>query len=279
MKIKLLSLILHEFAQDPTKHFVIRTVRTLEVSEWCRQISQFPVDHALVFVHGFNTSFEEALYRTAQIVWDLKYQGVPVLFTWPSRGQVADYLYDRDSALGARDAFVAVLKRLKDQGKRINILAHSMGNFLVLDALATHQHEARELGLAELMMAAPDVDRDHFKGIAPAVRAVTSGMTLYASSADRALWLSKKAAGHIPRAGDVPAGGPIIVPQVDSIDVTSVGAEILGFNHAVVAQQPSILNDVRILIESGRRPPDARLIEIKAVPEGGGPAEYWRFTV
>ncbi len=38
-----------------------------------------PTD-ALIFVHGFNTSFDDAAFRMAQIVWDLGYRGLPVLF-------------------------------------------------------------------------------------------------------------------------------------------------------------------------------------------------------
>ena len=47
----------------------------------------------LVFVHGFNTSFESALFSFAQIVHDSKADVTPVLFTWPSRGSVFEYKY------------------------------------------------------------------------------------------------------------------------------------------------------------------------------------------
>ena len=64
-----------------------------------------PAD-ALVFVHGFNTSFDDAVLRHAQIVWDLQYTGLPVLFSWPSRESVLDYVYDQQSAIGAREHFI-----------------------------------------------------------------------------------------------------------------------------------------------------------------------------
>ena len=56
-------------------------------------------DHALVFVHGFNTSFEHALYRTAQIAYNIKFDGAPFLYSWPSKGALSsqDYSYDRES--------------------------------------------------------------------------------------------------------------------------------------------------------------------------------------
>jgi esterase/lipase superfamily enzyme len=58
-----------------------------------------------LFVHGFDTSFVEALYHEAQIVWDLRLQGIPVLFNWASNGSVLDYFYDQQSALMARRPF------------------------------------------------------------------------------------------------------------------------------------------------------------------------------
>src|SRR5262249_50256300 len=152
----------------------------------------------------FNTTFRDGLYRAAQIMWDLQYSGVPIFFSWPSRGRLLDYLYDRESALGARDAFIEVLKNVRLSGvDRIYILAHSMGNLVALDALAHHQHAADPLGIAEIFMAAPDVDKDHYAEIATKIRAAVRGMTLYASSADRALMASKRLAGAIARAGDI----------------------------------------------------------------------------
>jgi esterase/lipase superfamily enzyme len=280
MKVKLLSVTLYQQSRDPTKHFVIRTVETLDEQRWCELIGQFPAEEALVFVHGFNTSFEEGLFRNAQMIWDLKFRGIPVLFSWPSRGRVADYGYDRESALGARHTFINVLKLLNGQRnvKRIHILAHSMGNLLVLETLMSYRQDAAALRLNELLMAAPDVDRDNFKDLASAARTVTSGMTLYASSVDKALILSKTLAGQVPRAGDVLLDGPIVVPQIDSIDVTALGEEILGLNHSTYAQTRSILNDVSILIQSGRRPPDTRLAEIRGRPEGSSPPIYWHFA-
>jgi esterase/lipase superfamily enzyme len=74
-------------------------------------------------------------------------------------------------------------------------------------------------------MAATDVDRDNYKSLAAKVRAAASGMTPYASSADRALAASKRLAGNIARAGDVPTSGPTIIDGIDAIDVTAIGAE------------------------------------------------------
>ena len=125
------------------------------------------------------------------------------------------------------------------------------------------------------MMAAPDLDKDHYLAIAPKISG-SFGMTLYASAADRALLVAKKIAGNIPRAGDVPEGGPVLVDGIDSIDATAVGTEILGLGHSVFATQRSILNDIGLVIQ-GMRPPHERLSEIRGVPGRLAP-KWWRYV-
>jgi esterase/lipase superfamily enzyme len=178
-KFKLFSITFYEQARDPARHFVIQGVDVTSEDEWCGLVRSFDSDEALIFVHGFNNSFQDALYRGVQIFWDLKYAGLPVLFSWPSRSGVLSYGYDRDSALGARQSFLEVLSLVsaQDNIKRVHVLAHSMGNFVVLDALSRWQ-SAVPSKLRELLMAAPDVDKDHYLTIAPAVRKLVSGMTL-----------------------------------------------------------------------------------------------------
>jgi esterase/lipase superfamily enzyme len=273
--------IFYEVKADPSKHFVIQDVKILTEGDWDRIISEKNTDEALIFVHGFNTGFDDSLYRMAQIVWDLQYSGVPVLFTWPSRGTLVDYVYDRESALIARSSFISLLNMLEAEHgiKRIHVLAHSMGNFLVMEALRDQANAAAPAKLSELMMAAPDVDRDYYTLNAPQIRKVVAGMTLYASSADKALAASRTLAGGISRAGDVPAGGPIVLPQIDSIDVTAVGNDILGLNHDTFAVTRSVMDDIGMLLtENPRRVPNRRLIEIRGVPEGGNPPRYYRLT-
>ena len=93
----------------------------------------------LIFVHGFNNRFDDAVYRFAQIVHDAKAPGIPVLFTWPSRGRIetSRLTYDRESANYSRDAFEELLTTLtaNPNVKEINIVAHSMGNWVTLEAL------------------------------------------------------------------------------------------------------------------------------------------------
>jgi esterase/lipase superfamily enzyme len=274
----LFSFALYKQNEDRTQHFVVSDISILTQERWLEMIDAIPSDEALVFVHGFNTSFEDALYRNAQVVWDLKFKGIAVLFSWPSRGAVIDYVYDQNSAAAARKPFIKVLELLasRENIKQIHVLAHSMGNQVVLDALANHPPGGTPLKLGQLIMAAPDVDRNLYESIAPDARKFTSGMTLYASAADKALAASRILAGRdVPRAGDVPSDGPIVLDDIDSFDATSLGEEILGLNHGTFSKSLSILNDVHLLLLSGRRPP--RVLEVEAVPEGADPPKYWRY--
>jgi len=265
----------HEKA-DPKRHFILRSRQALTMEEWDSLIDTIGPNDAVIFVHGFNTSFDDAVVRFAQIAWDLQYKGLPVLFSWASKGSVADYPYDRESALVARDGFLELLANLSQKHKitKVHVIAHSMGNFLVLDALA-HQADPRG-GMAQLIMAAPDIDRDQFLQDIPKVKQFFQGLTLYASSSDKALAVSKLVAGGIPRAGDVPPGGPIVLPGLETLDVSALGEEMFGLNHNTFAQTRPLIDDIQLILREGRRAP--RLAEERPMPENASVPTYWRFA-
>jgi esterase/lipase superfamily enzyme len=100
-------------------------------------------------------------------------------------------------------------------------------------------------------------------------------MTLYASSADKALALSRVPA-RVPRAGDVPIDGPIVMPGMETIDVTAIGDEIFGLNHNEFASNRSIVDDIRLLISTGMHPP--RLAQIRGIPDLPAAPKYWRYV-
>jgi len=127
-----------------------------------RTLRTVPQRQVLVFIHGFNNRFDDAVFRFAQIVHDSNARVVPVLFTWPSRGSVLAYGYDRESTAYSRNALENVLKAFaRDPAVgEISILAHSMGNSLALETL--RQMAIRDGRVApkirNVLLAAPDVD-------------------------------------------------------------------------------------------------------------------------
>src|SRR5262249_6834775 len=132
-------------------------------------------------------------------------------------------------------------------------------------------------GLSEIVMAAPDVDIDLYKTLVTNIRPRARGMTLYASANDKALVASRSAAGQ-PRARDVFKGGPILIPDIGSIVVSAIGDEMFGLNHNVFASNRSLIDDIGRLVLSGVRPPDQRSPQIRCVPEGIAPPDYWRYV-
>jgi esterase/lipase superfamily enzyme len=161
--------------------------------------------------------------------------------------------------------------------EKVQIIAHSMGNKLVLDALSSYSETSNPDKVAQLIMAAPDVDRDNFIQMIPKVQRITQGMTLYASSADKALAASRIPA-KVPRAGDVPKEGPVILPNLETIDVTAVGNEIFGLDHSVFATNRDIIDDIKLVLAIGLHPPNDRLTEIRPVPDPPAAATYWRYV-
>ena len=122
---------------------------------------------AMIFIHGYNTSFDSAVYRATQIAHDSGYPGTPVLFSWASGGSTTDYVYDRESASVARDQLEATLRLLAQSGaRRIDIVAHSMGTWVTMEALrqlAITGDRDLDGKLGDVVLASPDIDVDVFK--------------------------------------------------------------------------------------------------------------------
>jgi esterase/lipase superfamily enzyme len=236
--------------------------------------------HALVFVHGFNTSFEYALFRTAQIAYDIKFDGAPFLYSWPSKGALSsqDYSYDRESSGQAEPYLRQFLELVAHEtgATSVSIIAHSMGSQLVLPVLRDLRYAAPpSVTISQVILAAPDVDRDAFENIAKEVAGVSRGVTVLAAGNDRALEISRRFWGGVPRAGDVPANGPIVVEGVDTIDVTAVSTLMFALNHSGFAERTALLSDIQQLIRTGLRPPDKRLPILELVKTAHG--NYWRY--
>jgi esterase/lipase superfamily enzyme len=251
-KLSVFSLKIYEQKENPSKHFMVEQVEAVSLEDWRQSVSEQPGNEALIFVHGFNTTFEDSVFRAGQIFWDLKYDGVRVLFSWASAGEVRDYVYDQGSALVGATHFRTLLNELAVSGiTDVKIIAHSMGNYMLVDALHGHMDELGSASIKELMMAAPDVDQDHFIDRMPALCEAIPGLTLYASKYDKALLASMELAGGVARAGYVTGQGPVLVEGIDTIDVSEIGEEIFGLGHGAFASRPSVLNDIALIINSG----------------------------
>jgi esterase/lipase superfamily enzyme len=158
----------------------------------------------LLYVHGYNETFETSVRSAAQLSHALEFQGRTALFTWPSGGKLFDYGYDRESALWSRDGFVQMLRALVNNPTvgRIHIVAHSMGTFLTLEALRELRSESDiSARIGALVLASPDIDIDSFEQIVSTLGPLARRMTLIIDPGDRALAVSARIAGGVARAG------------------------------------------------------------------------------
>jgi esterase/lipase superfamily enzyme len=200
---------------DPRTNFMTVSADYIDKQRFAASVTaaakQSPGGKVLVFVHGFNNRFDEAVYRLAQIVHDSKAPVVSVLFTWPSRGEVRlrAYTYDRESANYSRDALEGLLSTLEGcpSVTEVTLLAHSMGNWIALEALRSRSIRNAAAGkhdkLSNAILIAPDVDVDVFRTQVQRMGNARPQISLFVSQDDDALALSKMIWGDVPRIGDI----------------------------------------------------------------------------
>jgi esterase/lipase superfamily enzyme len=189
--------------------------------------------NVLIFVHGFNNQFDDAVYRFAQAVHDAKAPGIPVLFSWPSRGELKlrAYTYDRESANYSRGALEYLIETLaaNPNVKDINIVAHSMGNWVTLEALRDMSIRTGKIGakVRNVLLVAPDVDVDVFRTEMQSMGKSRPRFFLFASQDDGALSFSKTVWGGVQRIGAIdPAQEPykseLAQENVEAFDLTKL---------------------------------------------------------
>jgi esterase/lipase superfamily enzyme len=215
----------------------------------------------LVYVHGFNTGYDEARFRIAQIATDSGFTGVPVLFTWPSQNKILAYGADKENATASRDDLHQVLTDLGTIPGigRIHVLAHSMGTWLTMEAL----REAALSGqgdlsghLGEVMLAAPDIDLEVFKQQLGRVGAYAR-VSIFAAADDKALSISSTLAGDRKRVGALDPSD-----KDQRAEITKLGVRVYDlsntdtsdfFRHGTFAEAPAAVRAIGAQLSA---PPD-----------------------
>jgi len=258
-KIETPSIWRFEFSEDPSKHIVIHEIDLLGKDKFFKSLSKSikksSKKSTFLFVHGYNTSFSEAAKRTAQISYDLLFEGKSVFYSWPSQSSMFKYTKDEANIEWSRYNIKLFLEDYitKSGAEDIYLVAHSMGNRGLTKAIVELITEKPELGknIKEIILAAPDIDADVFKNdIAPKMTSkIKKPITLYVSSDDLALKASKTLHGN-PRAGDS-TDGLVLVKGIETIDASGVDTSFL--SHSYFADTNSIISDIFDLIQSGKR--------------------------
>lgn len=233
---------------NPEEHFVIFNPQTLtntafraEAEDQVRGRS-WSQRKILLWVHGYNTTLSDAVLRLAQFVEDTGYDGVPVLFSWASGGRVTSYVYDINSALIARDSILEVAKALgRSSFATIDVLAHSMGNFVTMEAIrgASRQGLYDTTGkLATIILADPDIDYELFVAQLRKIPPENRRFYVLISKDDRALGLSTFLARR-PRVGNIDAER-LTRLGVTVIDLSEV-SDTSSINHTKFVDSPEVV--------------------------------------
>ncbi|MBB4196450.1 esterase [Rhodoblastus sphagnicola] len=253
-----------DLSGDPARQFVALRAEKLDEaqakSRFHQRLAATGNRRVLVFIHGYNTRFPEAVFRLAQFAHDSDLQATPILFTWPSRGNLLGYTYDHESANYSRDALEALLATLQRDPAvgEIDILAHSMGNWVTLEALRQMAIRDRKIApkIKQVMLAAPDVDVDVFRRQIVEIGENRPPFTLFVSSDDQALRASRKVWGDKPRVGAV---NPHVEPyatlfhqeRITPIDLTDIKTpDSLG--HAKFAESPEVVRAIGARLAGGQ---------------------------
>lgn len=272
-----------EFGPTASKHIILQSVTPVPKDAFFAKMQDRVANRArkevFVFIHGYNVSFEAAALRAAQLTHDMNYAGVPVLYSWPSQGSTLGYIADTAVVqVSARHLTLFLEDIVKQSGATtINIVAHSMGNRALTEALELMaMRDGQEAGMQpafdQIIFAAPDVDAGLFAAIIPSIRPLARRLTLYASENDWALITSRRLHGDAPRAGQ---GGSdtLALPAIDSVDMSELGEDMLA--HSYFASDSSALVDLVALFWQNL-PPEKRCGLERMAATGG--LAVWRYV-
>lgn len=272
------SLLRLQFRADPERHVVLlRTqlaARDRYFGTLAEAIARNGPKSALLFVHGYRVSFEDAARRTGQIAYDLGFDGVPVFYSWPSQGKLSGYMVDETNIEWTLPHLTAFLTDFLEQtpAEHVYLLGHSMGNRALTRAAAAVIGRRPDLAkrIREIILTAPDIDADVFRrDIVPALAIAGNPVTLYASSGDEALQMSQRMHGY-PRAGDS-GDGLVVSPGMETIDASNADTSFIG--HSYYAEGRSALADMFYLINQQLRA--AQRFGLHEVHSPAG--RYWTF--
>ena len=258
-----------EFRDDPARHVVLLSATPQPRQQFLQalkaRVAGSQGRNAFVFVHGYNVSFADAARRTAQLSYDLSFDGAPIFFSWPSQASLSGYTVDESNIEWSTSHIKRFLIDVAEHSGADNLylVGHSMGNRGLTRALAALVQERPDLRgrFREIILAAPDIDADVFREqIVPILGKSARHSTLYVSKEDEALGLSSWLHEQL-RAG---AGGVQMfgLTELDVVDASNVPAE--GLAHSYYAENKEVIDDIFMVVRRGL-PPEQR--NLKRYPQ------------
>jgi esterase/lipase superfamily enzyme len=235
-----------------------------------------PSKDVFIYVHGVNNSFEDSIFRAAELWHFLGRVGVPISYSWPAGNRgLLSYAYDRESGEFTVTHLKQFLRAVAacPEVERVHVIAHSRGADVAITALrelhigyrAQGLKTADVLKLENLVLAAPDLDEDVFvqRFIAEDLLSAARRTTIYASGRDQALEVADVVFGSKKRVGSIAPRdlSPKVrqaltrLPQLQFIECKA--PRFSSYNHDYVFSDPAALSDL-ILVVRDRRPPGAQ---------------------
>ena len=163
-----------------------------------------PSTPLILWVHGYNNTSSEAVFRQAQMAVDAEISGPQVAYLWPSAGTLGGYLHDRDSVLHARQPLSDLIDTLTQvwPGDLV-IVAHSLGGFLTMETLVRRARAGKPLrrDLAGVVLLQPDIGLDVFTAQMGEIGPRPDFMAVVAVAQDRVLHLSARLSQSEARVG------------------------------------------------------------------------------
>lgn len=235
-------------APDPARHFLARSFQPIDgkqqfIDAIDAALAKRPADQReiLIFVHGYNNNFADSIFRNAQVMNDYHVKAVALHYAWPSGGSLPLYVYDRDSAAYSRDGLADTIEiATRTKAKRIVLVGHSMGTYVVMEALRSLALSGRKQYINRLggvILAAPDIDIDVFQSQVRDIGKLPRPFTILVSRKDKALGVSGRLTGGHPRVG---SGADIQALQDEDITVLDT-SQLDGGSHDVFASSPTLM--------------------------------------
>ena len=255
---------------DAKRHFVTHSktrYRSQDSFVASVQDLQSVQDETMIFVHGFNVTNAEAVYRVAQIKNDYDINGEAVLYSWPSAGHPAGYVYDRDSVFFSRDGLETLIRALTNApDRKVFLVAHSMGSQLVMETLRQLSllGDKRTLSrISAVVLMSPDIDPDVFRRQFERIDPAPERTVIFTNSSDRALGVSGFLTRKKNRLGAITDTTKLQGLPVTVVDLSNISDGDRS-NHNVAATSPSAIRFLDGLLADGTLEPRSKVRVIRA---------------
>jgi esterase/lipase superfamily enzyme len=225
----------------------------------------------LIFVHGFNVTFNGALEAGARLASSVSVGGRPVnivVFSWPSDGDAVplmSYYSDREDARASGAALARAFLKLRDFvlslddaeycQRCVHLLAHSMGAYVLrqgLQALIAKDPASLTRLFDQIMLAAPDEDDDAFESDAKLrlLPRIGRQVTVYFNPADKGLIVSDVTKANPDRLGsDGPRLVDLIPKKVVLVDCRNVAGHADRFiEHSYYVRSAAMARDISAVL-------------------------------